>query len=88
MLDLEIYKPPSDRKMRGKRYLDPEDYCTACVALRDVYAEIADPESKKKLRYASMITDIIVHKLREYDPEWLKSFYPKRKEYDEIMRDK
>jgi hypothetical protein len=47
--------------------------------------ETDNEEIKKKLRYASTIARYYVYKLREYDPEWVKNFCPRFRDYDRIM---
>lgn len=79
-------RPPSDKRMRRLRYMGPEDYLTICAAIRDVYAELDDPVLLKKLRYAESLAHEVVERLRKHDPEWLRKCYPKRKDYDKIMK--
>lgn len=66
----------------------PHRRYTICRALRDVFVETKDEEARLKLRYASTLAEYITGRLNEYDAVWLSDFYPRRRDFDRIMRKK
>jgi hypothetical protein len=61
---------------------------TVCRACREIYGQVEDEEIRKKLRYISMLTNVITHRMERLRRGWLKTIYPRREEYDRIMSGK
>jgi len=59
-----------------------------CRVLGQIYNDTEDEELKLKLRYVATIARHYIYKLREYNPEWVNSFCPRYRDYDEMMRGK
>ena len=61
---------------------------SVCRVLGHIYVNTEDEDLKLKLRYVSTIARYYIYKLREYDPEWVKSFCPRYRDYDKLMKGK
>lgn len=59
---------------------------TICIALGRLFVKTTDIEDKLLLRYATTLAKCAMTKLREYNPIWLKEFYPRFIDYDRLMR--
>lgn len=80
--------PPTDEEMNNLHHLESRFRYTVCAALRDIYKEIEDPELRLKLKYAVMLSKAGFYKLRIDSPIWMKSFWPRREDFDGLMRGK
>ena len=59
---------------------------TICRALREIFVKTDDQEIKDKLRYACTLAEHITAKVNRHDPPWLNVFYPRRSEFEQVMR--
>ena len=80
----EILKPIGHLRMQNTYPGDRRRY-TICMAIREVYAKIRDKEDQKKLRYACTLAEYITNKLGQYNPYWLRNFYPRRQDFEKVM---
>jgi len=86
MLDgLEPY-PKSTIEFVAPRPIPPNTRYTLCMALREIYAVVEDPELRLKLRYVATLAKAVTDKLSELDPAWLYLMYPQMREYNKLMR--
>jgi len=67
---------------------EPRRYYTICMACRDLYVQLQDPEQKKKVRYIATLAKAITDKLQQMDPIWFHVFYPRVEDYEKLMEDK
>ena len=77
--------PVSKEKMKENHPGSNRRY-TICRAIREVYNSIEDEEMREKLRYASSLAEYVTRKVTQHDPLWLKDFYPKRRDYQKVMK--
>jgi hypothetical protein len=74
LLDEDLVNYP-----RGRRL-------TICRAAREIYHRTDDPEIKRRCKYISMLAHAITERLKQHEPEWLRNVYPRRQEFDNVMK--
>lgn len=62
-----------------------DQYYTMCIALRELYLQLPDPEVRKKLRYIATLAKCITDHLYQIDPVWFFAIYPRVREYEDLM---
>lgn len=68
--------------------LDPNQYYTMCLALRELYLQLPDRDVRKKLRYIATLAKVVTDRLNQLDPVFFFAMYPRVREYETFMADK
>ena len=58
---------------------------TICYAAREIYPKV-DEDSKLRLRYICTLAEYITNKVGRHDPLWMRRFYPRRRDFDGLMK--